>query len=331
MFAFTAAPIMLEFELAAEKLVLGKGCNGNVYHVTSRSTREAFAMNILADTPAARLEVEIQERCKHPRVLPVTAAYCNLSRRQLFPQDESDRPIIALVTPIMVGDELFKRVDILHSQDSFMKEDQIKSIIFQIASALEHIHSLGLIHNDVKLENVLLKCTNPACSQVKLSDFGCAVEASQVQKVAILCTPANASPEQVSALRNRYQSIPVSLLEEEYSFPSDMWSLGVMMYCMAFSSHPFQCESKQESTQRQVKGQYHDDCPWHQLSPEGQHVLRRLLCVDHSSRMTAKELLGSVWLEGVSVPELCCCIAASPDRHINVDNEKSTNLGEDPT
>lgn len=92
-------------------------------------------------------------------------------------------------------------------------------IILEVASALCHLHSLGIIHRDVKPENILLT----EDGSVKVIDFGIARLLSEVQpppgkeKVGKIGTPYYMSPEQ--------QKSP-----EQTSYASDIYSLGVIAY-----------------------------------------------------------------------------------------------------
>lgn len=68
------------------------------------------------------------------------------------------------------------------SPNMYLTEEKAKRIIRQVASAVAHLHSLGICHRDIKLQNILLEGADDAFPQIKLIDFG-----------AIICVLASSS------------------------------------------------------------------------------------------------------------------------------------------
>jgi len=103
----------------------------------------------------------------------------------------------------------------------------IFSILRQVAAALDHAHSLGIVHRDVKPANVLVRSDGG----VKISDFGIAKIASQkfTQSGMVLGTPAYMAPEQIMAAR--------------IDGRADQFSLAVMAFLMLSGQPPFRAES----------------------------------------------------------------------------------------
>ena len=105
--------------------------------------------------------------------------------------------------------------------------DDVRLWIGHIASALQHLHSHGVLHRDVSSRNVLLSAERKAV----LADFGMlhtqAFEPSSVSRVAtsVCGTPSCMSPE--------------LLLGQKYGAPSDIWALGVVMYELLTLQKPF--------------------------------------------------------------------------------------------
>lgn len=104
-------------------------------------------------------------------------------------------------------------------------EKQATQIVLQIAKALEHAHKHGLVHRDIKPDNILLTRTAVA----KLCDLGLALETGKKQqdRGKSMGTPSYISPEQ-------------ALGEGEVDIRSDIYSLGVTFFHMLSGNPPFQ-------------------------------------------------------------------------------------------
>ncbi|KAI9334001.1 kinase-like domain-containing protein [Obelidium mucronatum] len=107
-------------------------------------------------------------------------------------------------------------------------EPEIWSLFDQILSALSHLHALKILHRDIKSKNVFLDKNQ---KNIKLGDFGIARQFKSRLDLATTSvgTPNSMSPEVCSG--------------KPYSWSSDMWSLGCLLYEMATSKYPFQAPS----------------------------------------------------------------------------------------
>ena len=75
-------------------------------------------------------------------------------------------------------------------------EEDVKFYLAELALALDHLHSVGIIYRDLKPENILLDCDG----HIKLTDFGLSKEAVDDQKVCIVVVDRNANRKQSLAL-----------------------------------------------------------------------------------------------------------------------------------
>ncbi|CAC5393867.1 TSSK [Mytilus coruscus] len=104
-----------------------------------------------------------------------------------------------------------------------------------IVKAVEYCHSIGIAHNDIKLENVLL---SNGC--VKLADFGFAKSSVIVAESEEFCgTLPYAAPEVIMGM-------------EHNTMKADMWSMGVMLYVMLFGAFPFSDSDATSMVQAQI-------------------------------------------------------------------------------
>ena len=148
----------------------------------------------------------------------------------------------------------------------------------QIASALEAIHSVGVLHRDLKPANVMLRADGSLC----LIDFGLAkaneTEASLTGTREIFGTPYYMSPEQGHA--------------EVIDARSDLYSVGVMFYEMLTGHKPYTGKTAMEVIYKHKRAQMPEIAP--QLASYEQ-ILRRLLAKSPADRyQSAHELLGAI-------------------------------------
>ena len=156
----------------------------------------------------------------------------------------------------------------------FPEETALK-IIQPIARALQHAYYHGLIHQDIKPENIIIDRKGTA----KLLDLGLARRPGDL-KAARLGTPLYVSPEQVRG------DPPVDIR-------SDIYSLGVTLYHMLTGRPPFVGQDDQDTLSRHLE----EEVPWPQdvvpeLSDGVCHVIVRMLAKDQDERYSnPKELL----------------------------------------
>lgn len=104
-----------------------------------------------------------------------------------------------------------------------MGEDQARFFFKQLCESLKYIHSQGIVHRDLKLDNILIDDRN----NLKLIDFGFSICVDKDQKLKIFCgTPSFMAPEIVQ--------------KKDYNgFATDIWSLGVILFVMLSGGYPF--------------------------------------------------------------------------------------------
>ena len=113
-----------------------------------------------------------------------------------------------------------------------MDEVEARSIFRKIISGVEACHRRGIIHRDLKLENVLF--SGKSKHEIKIVDFGIAGQwrGTKIDKTTA-GTLRYMPPEVIENLEYKSNANPAL----------DMWSLGVMLYVMLFNSFPFDSDS----------------------------------------------------------------------------------------
>lgn len=120
-----------------------------------------------------------------------------------------------------------------------LSTDEVLSYTEQVLKALMHAHSKGIVHRDIKPQNILLLKNG----RVKVADFGIAV------------LPSSEKSPDGKAVGTVYYISPEQVNGREIDARSDLYSLGVMMYEMASATLPFNAEAPVSVALMQVREQ----------------------------------------------------------------------------
>ena len=154
---------------------------------------------------------------------------------------------------------------------------QAKGWFIQITNAVKLMHSQGICHRDLKMDNILIT----DAGRVKIIDFGFSVQCEKDTKLVISCgTPAYMSPEIVR--KHTYSG-----------FSADIWALGVILYIVLTGRHPFKHKNEQELYSRIVVGEI---TPNTMLSFDAMRLINKMLSQDPMKRPTATEVCADPWL-----------------------------------
>ncbi|CAI5532752.1 unnamed protein product [Closterium sp. Naga37s-1] len=184
-----------------------------------------------------------------------------------------DKTAIHLIMELCPGGDLFEQI----KSRAQLSEPEAASIVRQLLEALIHSHSLGILHRDVKPENIIL-CSPTSCSSIKLIDFGVATLLPE----GALCNEAAGTPEYMAP----------EVYDEKYGFGADVWGAGVSLYVMLSGIPPF-WESTNRSLEQAIRSKKvsFKHWKWVDVSAEAKELITRMLEKDPSKRITAQEAL----------------------------------------
>ena len=154
--------------------------------------------------------------------------------------------------------------------------------------AINHLHSCGIVHRDIKPDNFLFKSKGEN-SQIKLIDFGLSTKLTQGMKLqTILGTPFYVAPEVID--------------RKGYTERCDIWSAGIMMYLCLVADFPFKADTNQELFDKIRKSDYPTNASdnMRKLSHEGKVLLKNLLEKNPYQRWSAREALRSPWFDSLN-------------------------------
>nr|XP_014350699.1 PREDICTED: ribosomal protein S6 kinase alpha-4 [Latimeria chalumnae] len=256
---------MENFELLK---VLGTGAYGKVFlvrKVSGHDVGKLYAMKVLKKaaivqkaktTEHTKTERQVLEHIRQSPFL-VTLHYAFQTDTKLH-----------LILDYVSGGEMFTH---LYQRDHFT-EDEVRIYIGEIILALEHLHKLGIVYRDIKLENILLDSDG----HVVLTDFGLSKEflTDEKERTYSFCgTIEYMAPEIIRGKMGHGKSV-------------DWWSLGILMFELLTGASPFTLEGEKntqvEVSRRILKG----NPPFSsEIGPMARDLLQKLLIKDPKRRL----------------------------------------------
>uniref|UniRef100_A0A4W3HHF5 Ribosomal protein S6 kinase n=1 Tax=Callorhinchus milii TaxID=7868 RepID=A0A4W3HHF5_CALMI len=247
-----------QFELLK---VLGQGSFGKVFlvrKIIGPDAGQLYAMKVLRK---ATLKVRDRVRTKMERDILVEVNHPFIVKLHYAFQTEGK---LYLILDFLRGGDVFTRL----SKEVMFTEEDVKFYLAELALALDHLHSLGIVYRDLKPENILLD----EGGHIKLTDFGLSKESvDQEKKAYSFCGTVEYMAPEVVNRRGHTQS-------------ADWWSFGVLMFEMLTGTLPFQGKDRNETMNMILKAKL--GMPQF-LSPEAQSLLRMLFKRNPTNRLGA--------------------------------------------
>lgn len=268
---------------------ISKGAYGKVFLARKRTTGDLFAIKVLKKMDMLRkndierivAERNILIRVRNPFV--VRFFYSFTSKENLY-----------LVMEYLNGGDLYSLVQNV----GCLEEDVARVYIAELVLALEYLHTLEIVHRDVKPDNILIARDG----HIKLTDFGLSkiglmnrtsdLSGFEINEFA----PSNANNENIKKGADRSQQsavgtpdylAPEILLGSKHGYAADWWSVGIILFELITGIPPFTGEHLEIIFDNILNRKI----PWppvpKDMSPEAQDLIDRLLLHDPIQRLGA--------------------------------------------
>ncbi|KAB0362352.1 hypothetical protein FD754_006508, partial [Muntiacus muntjak] len=250
---------------------LGSGKFGQVFRLVEKKTGKIWAGKFFKAYSAKekeniRQEISIMNCLHHPKLVQCVDAF-------------EEKANIVMVLEIVSGGELFERII---DEDFELTERECIKYMKQISEGVEYIHKQGIVHLDLKPENIM--CVNKTGTRIKLIDFGLARRLENAGSLKVLFgTPEFVAPEVIN-----YEPI---------GYATDMWSIGVICYILVSGLSPFMGDNDNETLANVTSATWDfDDEAFDEISDDAKDFISNLLKKDMKNRLNCTQCLQHPWL-----------------------------------
>uniref|UniRef100_A0A7S2PIT0 Serine/threonine-protein kinase PLK n=1 Tax=Leptocylindrus danicus TaxID=163516 RepID=A0A7S2PIT0_9STRA len=263
--------------------MLGKGGFAKVYWAQVTETKKPYAIKIVpkANIVKARARQKLQAEIRIHRTL----RHANICGFKHFFEDNVNCYILLELCENQSMNELLKR-------RKRLTEPEVLYYMTQIVTGTKYMHSINVIHRDLKLGNLFLDSN--MC--VKIGDLGLAAKLDHAdeRRKTICGTPNYIAPEIIDG-KNK---------QVGHSFPVDLWSTGVIMFALLCGKPPFESKDVKSTYRRILDNSYSfpENC---NVSDNSRDVIQSLLRTKPDERMSLDDIL--------SHPALDCRRSFIPD------------------
>uniref|UniRef100_A0AAZ3R4P6 Protein kinase domain-containing protein n=1 Tax=Oncorhynchus tshawytscha TaxID=74940 RepID=A0AAZ3R4P6_ONCTS len=253
--------------------VLGGGRFGQVHKCAELSSGLILAAKLIKvkgmrERDEVKNEIGVMNQLNHVNLI------------QLYDAFES-RTNLTLIMEYVDGGELFDRI-----VDENYQLTELDAIVFmrQICEGVQYLHQQYILHLDLKPENIL--CVNSTGNQIKIIDFGLARKYRPREKLKVnFGTPEFLAPEVVN-----YDFV---------SFPTDMWSVGVITYMLLSGLSPFLGDNDAETMNNILHANWDFDSEaFENVTEEAKDFVTRLL-IPTKCRLSATGCMKHAWLNNL--------------------------------
>lgn len=293
--------IELEFKQTYEVLrLLGRGASAEVNLVRHRETNKEYACKVVRksnkmnDVKTMKTETTIMKKLEDEHLLRMVELY------------ETEDTIWMVL-------EFADGGDLMHGLASLpvYNERAVANVFKQILLGVKYLHSEGIVHRDLKLDNILYSTptNSDEAMQVKIADFG--LSALTNVKRTSNNSQRLKSTKFLTEMWGTIEYFAPEVYERKYGSQADIWALGCILFEMLTGELAFPHRENNLSfvdkvmAKSQLKKKpvrlFEQKAGWKDLSPEAQSMIRGMLKRNATTRFDIDECLSHPWITGDTV------------------------------
>ncbi|KER28140.1 hypothetical protein T265_04971 [Opisthorchis viverrini] len=254
---------------------VGNGSSSYVAACIERGTKYLFATKVLQKKKPGVQDprsVAVLLKLQHPNITRL---------REVF----ETSTFLYLVYEFVEGEQLFHRLSELKNYT----EMTIAGYFRQIVEGLRYLHEYGIIHKNLKPENLVLSSRDEN-AVVKITDAALHNFMIEDMDIEVLCC-------------NTIFCAPELLTSRIFDKTFDLWALGIILHIMLCGSDPYFPKTDSELYRAILNGELlFDNEAWEKVSWNGRDVVRGLLVVDPPQRLNTVQVLEHPWVSGRYTP-----------------------------
>ena len=256
---------------------IGEGKFGLVKLGLHKKTKQKVAIKIIKkeamttqDVELVKSEIDIMKLCMHPNVVRLLDHFENAE-------------YIFIIMEYLTGGDLG---EYLNKVKYKVSESRAAEIMFQLGKGIKYIHEYGILHRDLKPDNIMLTESSDK-GQIKIMDFGLSKIMGPQEKVADgFGTLSFVAPE--------------VLIRQPYNKQIDIWSLGVILYHMLSGTLPF--DDVNDNEEKIAKMTVFEEVKfpskyWGKKSGQVIDLISKCLIKDPEKRIQINEYLEHEWIK----------------------------------
>jgi NIMA (never in mitosis gene a)-related kinase 1/4/5 len=247
--------------------IIGEGSFGKVYLMRDKVNRKFVCVKVIKiknipkkERQATKMEVDLLKRLHHPNIVRYVDSFLSKNNESL-----------CIAMEYCDGGDLASQIK--SAKRRLFSEDKILHWFVQITLGLHYMHMTKVLHRDLKTQNIFLLGNG----RLVLGDLGISKVLEGTMDFAQTCigTPYYMSPE---IFKNK-----------PYSYKSDIWALGCVLYEMTTLCHAFDAQSLNGLAQKIIKGSY--PSIHHKYSRYLKELIAEMLSTNANARPDTDQIL----------------------------------------
>mgnify|MGYP002860708293 CR=1 FL=1 len=259
------------------KEIIGEGRNSSVNMGIKKDTGECVTIKTIKknedtkkEEELVHYEIEILKFCQHKNIV------------QLIDYFETLEEII-IVLKYIKGNTLG---NFLKEKNFNLNEMEVANIIYQIAKGLEYLQKFGIVHRDIKPDNIMIsKKEKDSNIIIKIMDFGFSRIVSKEEKL-------------MEGFGTLYYAAPELIQNLPYNLEIDIWSLGVIIYYIFTGCYPFTGKTEDEIEENILEENVEfKDGEWETISDKVKDLIQKCLEKNPEERINIKQFIDHPWFQ----------------------------------